>query len=52
MIRVLDVSIVALWAAEATFEVVTPQTLKAAIETIIPIESQIMVKSSPICLKA
>ena len=46
MIKVREVSIVALWAADATFVVVIPHTLKQAIESIMPNESQMMVQLS------
>ena len=52
MIRVRDVSIVALCAADATLVVVIPHTLKQAIESIIPSESQMIVQLSCICAKA
>ena len=52
MISVRDVSIVALCAAEATLVVVMPQTLKQAMDTIIPSESQMMVQLSYICANA
>jgi len=44
IITVREVSIVALCAAEATLVVVIPQTLKHAIDTIIPSDNQIMVQ--------
>ena len=52
MITVLEVSMVERWAAEAYLVVVMPQTLKMAIDDIIPSESQMIVLSAPICLKA
>ena len=42
IIRVRDVSIVARWAAEATFVVVIPLTLNMAMESIIARDSQMI----------
>lgn len=42
IMSVREVSIVARWAAEATFVVVIPHTLKQAIDAIMPIDNQIM----------
>lgn len=52
MVRVREVSIVDLWAAEAYFVIAIPNELKQAMHIIVKMTSMIMIWFSCICLNA